>query len=205
VIVIGREVDQQHWFCIDVVNHRGETTFIPEVSYRQPTAGHTWSHAIGHESYEFLIDPRIGRGNGYYNRRQAFVFAGNYDLPFGRDKMVGSGVPGWLNQIIGGFQLNGTVTIDGGIPFTTNYANCSNDNDVGASDDACFLNKTGGRLTILLAVLPARLLLHGATSDAMRSGGPACGMSMLHWQRTSRSARVSDFNCSFRRSMLSTM
>lgn len=109
---------------------------------------YTWSHAIGHEAYQFLIDPRIGRGNGYYNRRQAFVFAGNYDLPFGRDKMVGSGVPGWLNQIIGGFQLNGTVTIDGGIPYNTNYANCSNDNDVGASDNACFLNKTGGSFGI---------------------------------------------------------
>ena len=102
---------------------------------------YTWSHAIGHEAYEFLIDPRIGRGNGYYNRRQAFVLAGDYDLPFGRDRLVGSAVPVWVNEIIGGFQLNSTVTIDGGIPFTTNYADCSSDNDVGASDNACFLNK----------------------------------------------------------------
>jgi hypothetical protein len=103
---------------------------------------YTWSHAIGHESYEFLIDPKIGRGNGYYNRRQAFIFAGNYDLPFGRDKLVGSGVPGWVNQIIGGFQLNGTLTLDGGIPFNTNYTSCSADNDVGHNDNACFLNRT---------------------------------------------------------------
>lgn len=103
---------------------------------------YTWSHALGHESYEFLIDPKIGRGNGYYNRRQAFVFAGNYDLPFGRDKLVGSGVPGWVNQIIGGFQLNGSLTLDGGIPFNTNYTSCSADNDVGSSDNACFLNRT---------------------------------------------------------------
>ncbi len=104
---------------------------------------YTWSHAIGHEAYEFLVNPRIGRGNGYYNRRQAFVLAGNYDLPFGRDKAIASGVPGWVNQIIGGFQLNSTVTIEGGVPFTTNYAQCSNDNDVGANDNACFLNRTG--------------------------------------------------------------
>ncbi len=105
-------------------------------------AHYTWSHALGHEAYEFLINPKIGRGNGYYNRRQAFVFAGNYDLPFGRDKLVGSGVPGWVNQIIGGFQLNGTLTLDGGIPFNTNYTSCSADNDVGNNDNACFLNKT---------------------------------------------------------------
>jgi hypothetical protein len=104
---------------------------------------YTWSHAIGHESYEFLIDPKIGRGNGYYNRRHAFVFAGNYDLPFGRDRQFASSIPGWANQILGGFQLNGSLTIDGGIPFTTNYADCSSDNDVGSNDNACFLNHTG--------------------------------------------------------------
>ena len=49
---------------------------------------YTWSHALGHESYEFLINPKCERplGDGYNNRRHAFVFAGNYDLPFGRDK-----------------------------------------------------------------------------------------------------------------------
>ncbi len=103
---------------------------------------YTWSHALGHEAYEFLIDPQIGRGNGYYNRRQAFVFAGTYDLPFGRDKKFGAGASGWENQIIGGWQLNGTVTVQGGLPFTTNYANCSNDQDIGV----CFLNKTGGSI-----------------------------------------------------------
>ncbi len=104
---------------------------------------YTWSHAIGHEAYEFLINPRIGRGNGYYNRRNAFVFAGNYDLPFGRDKMFGSSAPGWVNQIIGGFQINSTLTIDSGLPFTTNYSLCSADNDVGHNDNACFLNGSG--------------------------------------------------------------
>ncbi len=101
---------------------------------------YTWSHAIGHEAYEFLINPRIGRGNGYYNRRHAFVFAGNYDLPFGRDKLIGSGAPGWLNQIIGGFLLNGSVTLDSGLPFTENYTSCSADQDLGI----CFLNRASG-------------------------------------------------------------
>lgn len=104
---------------------------------------YTWSHAIGHESYEFLIDPKIGRGNGYYNRRHEFVFAGDYDLPFGRNRQLFPNVPKWVNGIIGGYQLNGSVSIDGGIPFNTNYADCSSDNDVGANDNACFLNRTG--------------------------------------------------------------
>lgn len=106
---------------------------------------YTWSHDIDHESYQFLVDPRIGRGNGYYNRRQAWVFSGNYDLPFGHDKPIGSTVPGWMNQVIGGFQLNANLTVDGGIPFNTSYQDCNLDNDIASEDNACFLNKVAGK------------------------------------------------------------
>lgn len=106
---------------------------------------YTWSHDIDHESYQFLVNPRIGRGNGYYNRRHAWVFAGNYDLPFGHDKAVGATVPGWMNEIIGGFQLNANLTLDGGIPFNTNYQNCDLDNDIAHDDNACFLVKVPGK------------------------------------------------------------
>jgi hypothetical protein len=100
---------------------------------------YTWSHALAHESYEFAFDPRIGKGNSYYNRRQAFVFAGDYDLPFGRGKHFGSSMPAWTNEVVGGFQLNGTLAWDGGLPFTPTYGECSQDEDAGV----CFLNRTG--------------------------------------------------------------
>ncbi len=106
---------------------------------------YTWSHDITHESYQFLVDPRIGRGNGYYNRRQAWIFAGNYDLPFGRQKLIGSTAPGWANEIIGGFQLNANLTLESGIPFNTNYQDCNQDNDIAADDNACFLDKVAGK------------------------------------------------------------
>ena len=102
-------------------------------------SNYTWGHALAHESYEFAFDPRIGKGNSYYNRRQEFVFAGDYDLPFGKGKQFASSIPGWANEIIGGFQLNGTFTWDGGLPFTPGYNECSQDEDAGV----CFLNRTG--------------------------------------------------------------
>jgi hypothetical protein len=95
---------------------------------------YTWSHALDHESYEFLVNPAIGRGNGYYNRRQAFIFAGNYDLPFGKGKQFASKISGWENQIIGGFQLNATLTWDTGLPFSPCYSEVININDVAAND-----------------------------------------------------------------------
>jgi hypothetical protein len=103
---------------------------------------YTWSHAIDHESYQFAIDPKIGRGNSYYNRRNAFVFAGTYDLPFGKDKMFSSNR--FVNQVIGGFQVNATWTLEGGLPFTTSYQDCSDDNDIANDDGACFLNRSDG-------------------------------------------------------------
>jgi hypothetical protein len=102
-------------------------------------ANYTWGHALAHESYEFAFDPRIGKGNSYYNRRQEFVFAGDYDLPFGKGKQFASAAPGWANEVIGGFQLNGTLTWDTGLPFTPTYNECSQDEDAGV----CFLNRTG--------------------------------------------------------------
>jgi hypothetical protein len=95
---------------------------------------YTWAHSLDHESYEFLVNPAIGRGNGYYNRRQAFVFAGDYDLPFGKGRQFASKISGWENEIIGGFQLNATLTWDTGLPFSPCYSEVAQINDVAAND-----------------------------------------------------------------------
>jgi len=62
---------------------------------------YTWSRAMSHESYYFAIDPKVGYGASYYNRPNSFVFAGNYDLPFGKGKngrrqfVARNGLPDW--------------------------------------------------------------------------------------------------------------
>lgn len=98
----------------------------------------TWSKALTHESYYFFIDPQVGRGPSYYNRPKVFVFAGNYDLPFGKGKMYGGNSSGWMNRLIGGFALNGTLTWEDGLPWTPGYSNSGQDNDI-----IGFLNRTG--------------------------------------------------------------
>ncbi|HEY6337496.1 MAG TPA: TonB-dependent receptor [Candidatus Sulfotelmatobacter sp.] len=98
----------------------------------------TWSKALTHESYYFFIDPRVGYGPSYYNRPKVFVFAGNYDLPFGKGRMFGSNPAGWVNRVIGGFSLNGTLTWEDGLPWTPGYANSGQDNDI-----IGFLNRSG--------------------------------------------------------------
>lgn len=91
---------------------------------------YTWSHALAHESDYFFNDPRADYGNSYYNRRQVFVTEGSWDLPFGKDKAWGKNVSGWMNQIIGGFGLNGDLTWETGLPFTPYYQLCAEDQDI---------------------------------------------------------------------------
>ena len=46
------------------------------------------------------------------------------DLPFGRDRRFGSTVPGWLNQVIGGWQFAGIFRWTSGLPFNILNARC---------------------------------------------------------------------------------
>jgi hypothetical protein len=132
---------------------------------------YTWSRALAHESYYFAINPRVGWGPSYYNRPNAFVFAGNWDLPFGRNKAIGSGAPGWLNQIIGGFALNGALTWQQGLPFTPNYTNCGTDNDLGV----CYLNRTGASFNLNASSLDPvahKVQYFTPSPYALQSSGP---------------------------------
>lgn len=92
---------------------------------------YTWSRAMAHESYYFAIDPKVGYGASYYNRPNAFVLAGNWDLPVGKGKVFGGNSSRWLDYVIGGYALNGTVTVESGLPYTPSYQDCSADQDLG--------------------------------------------------------------------------
>ena len=48
-----------------------------------------------------------------------------------------------MNQIIGGFALNGTLTWQSGLPFTPTYASCIADQDVDTNGSLCRPNKSG--------------------------------------------------------------
>jgi hypothetical protein len=73
---------------------------------------YTWSRAMTHESYYFAIDPKVGYGASYYNRPNAFVLAGNWDLPFGKGKAFGGNSSRAIDYLIGGYAINGTVTVE---------------------------------------------------------------------------------------------
>ena len=46
------------------------------------------------------------------------------DLPFGRGRAIGGGVPAWLNQVIGDWQFSGLFRWTSGLPFNIINARC---------------------------------------------------------------------------------
>lgn len=57
-----------------------------------------------------------------YHRTHQFSASFNYDLPFGRGKAYFGGARGWADKVVGGWQLNGIVTMLSGRPFTPVFA-----------------------------------------------------------------------------------
>ncbi len=96
----------------------------------QILSNYTWSHARAHESDYYFINPRADYGNSYYNRTNAFILSGNWDLPFGKGKPLGGNLTGWANQLASGWALNGTLTVESGLPFTPSYSLCAEDQDI---------------------------------------------------------------------------
>jgi len=66
-----------------------------------------------------LTNLRVCRGNSDFDIRHLVNSNFIYELPFGRGKAFGSSAPGWVNQIIGGWEVSGIFTARSGLPFST--------------------------------------------------------------------------------------
>jgi hypothetical protein len=53
-----------------------------------------------------------------FDIRNVFHFSGGYELPFGKGKKFASDATGFKNQLIGGWSMNWSTTLEGGQPIT---------------------------------------------------------------------------------------
>jgi hypothetical protein len=67
-----------------------------------------------------------------YNVANKFAFSGSYALPFGRGQTFLRGVGGVADRLVGGWKLNGIVTVQSGLPFTpiVGFGNSRNGNQL---------------------------------------------------------------------------
>lgn len=110
----------------------------------QMMANYTWSKARANESQYFFINHKTDYGNSYYNRTNVFVGSGTYELPVGHNQPFFAHMPGWENEIFGGYTVNAVVTAESGLPFTPSYALCTKDEDInGQGGTLCRPSKNG--------------------------------------------------------------
>lgn len=95
-------------------------------------AAYTWSHAIdditnsglsvgnnGRASYPYQ-QLTLQRGNSDWNIANRFVSGFEYDVPFGRGRMFGSGLNQVADAFLGGWQTGGILTLESGPWYTVN-------------------------------------------------------------------------------------
>lgn len=94
-------------------------------------ASYTWAHAIddspggicanGASARDCGPDdplrPQLEKASSDTDVRHRFTFANVYDLPLGRNRSFGSGMPTAADVLIGGWQLNNIITWQSGPPF----------------------------------------------------------------------------------------
>jgi len=81
-------------------------------------------------SSDFVQDPfnwNADRALSSFNVKSKFVTAFNYNLPFGRSQAIGGQWNRAVDALLGGWQANGILTLQSGLPFSvlaTSNANC---------------------------------------------------------------------------------
>lgn len=75
------------------------------------------------ESHQNSYDIKASRSVANYDIPHRFVMSALYELPFGRDRKFGESAPLILDGLLGGWQINGIVTLQSGTPLTISASN----------------------------------------------------------------------------------
>lgn len=93
----------------------------------QFTANYSWQRAFNYGNDYAEIQKSVVYGRYDDLREQQFTFFGNYQLPFGHNRLLGSNLPSWVNAAVGGYELSSSTTWSSGLPFWPTYNACGAD------------------------------------------------------------------------------
>ena len=111
------------------------------------TANYQWARAFDYESNYVTWDKKYAYGRDSAVREQQLTVYGLYQLPFGHAGLVAQNSPGWVDAIIGHWELSGTFTWAGGEPFSLGFNECGNSIP---GSVPCYPNSNGQRLPLHL-------------------------------------------------------
>jgi hypothetical protein len=90
----------------------------------QVESSYAWSKVLDNgsnhqDSYNILADRSVTS----YDITHRFVLSAIYELPFGRGRYYGAHLPGAVDLILGGWQVNGITTLQSGTPLSISASN----------------------------------------------------------------------------------
>lgn len=93
-----------------------------------------------------INDRRLNYAPSDFDRRHSFQATYVYELPFGRGRAFGSGIPRALDYVIGGWQVAGNVLWTSGSPFTVYSGSTTFSNVVQSTADCNGCTRDIGKL-----------------------------------------------------------
>jgi hypothetical protein len=133
------------------------------------TSNFAWQQGIDFASSYATWNKRPVRGPDSNIRTKQLIVYGVYQLPFGRNQQFYSSAPGWVNMIIGGWQLSPVLNWSSGLPYTLSYQGCSFSVP---SDAPCYPNGSGKTLKVATGAYNPqthlRFAYHGATTPLVQ-------------------------------------
>jgi outer membrane receptor protein involved in Fe transport len=124
----GSIIDTNGWGNYNALTVKVEKRLSNGVEF---ISSYAWSHALTDVCPGLngcaVFDPNnfmANYANAQWDLRQTFVTGFTYQLPVGMGRQFGSHMNPVLNQIVGGWGLNGILTLRGGIPLSLGYNGC---------------------------------------------------------------------------------
>jgi hypothetical protein len=117
----------------------------------QGQVAYTWSHCMSNNSgyygswgaatqatpgspyYQNMYDPHADYASCYFDSKNILASYATYDLPIGRDKLIGKNMNSVVNAVVGGWQASTIVSLHSGFPLAVyNATDTSNTGGRGA-------------------------------------------------------------------------
>jgi hypothetical protein len=169
-------------------------------------AAYTWSKAMEATSFLNATDPMPYRGISSFDRTHRFTASAVWELPFGRGRVLGAGLPPAADKLIGGWQLNFVMQRQSGPPLGFGDAFAlftgSPDNIVLAKDkrsvdrwfntQAGFNRNTAEQLSQNIRVSP--LLFSGVRGDGQARYDFSAIKNVAVWERLTLQIRAECIN-----------
>ncbi|WP_420236583.1 carboxypeptidase regulatory-like domain-containing protein [Telmatobacter bradus] len=127
----------------------------------QVQGNYVWSRNYDNNSdHQDSFRPMADYAISYQDIRQRFVASYIYQLPFGRGQIFGGNISRWEDALMGGWQLNGITTLQGGNPLQINA-----NNDLSSFNFQNLYADTNGQNATLHGRVASRLNNYFNTND----------------------------------------